>query len=58
MTSSAIKRTPYLSQMARSRGQKLAGGTITPPDPITGSAMIAATLPGARDGSPHQNSVQ
>ncbi|MNT28810.1 hypothetical protein D3C72_1645210 [compost metagenome] len=44
MTSSAISKMPYLSQMRWISGQYVDGGMMTPPAPCTGSPMKAATL--------------
>ena len=41
-TSSAMNRTPHLSQISRTLGKKSSGGTRAPASPWTGSAMNAA----------------
>ena len=44
ITSSAIRRIPFRSQMSRTIGMKLSWGGMTPPAPRTGSMMKAAML--------------
>src|SRR5919197_572351 len=55
MISSAISSTSYRSQISRTLGKYEAGGTITPPAPMTGSAMIAATVLGPAIGIRRRN---
>src|SRR5450631_2137291 len=43
ITSSSISRTPWRSQISRSRGIYSGGGTSTPFVPTTGSTITAAT---------------
>ena len=46
MTSSAMSRMPWRSQISRTPGMKDGCGGMTPPAPMTGSMMNAATVAG------------
>jgi len=45
ITSSAIRRMPFLRQIASTPGMKEGCGVITPPAPRIGSMMKAAMVP-------------
>ena len=47
MTSSAISSTSCFFSTACTLSKYVAGGTMTPPAPITGSAIMAATVSGS-----------
>jgi hypothetical protein len=46
ITSSTMNRMSYLASTSCTRSKWVSGGTITPPAPITGSAMKAAMVSG------------